>query len=58
MFENDEHLEEFSEEVAKKDKFKEEEQKKPIKVEHIKETWIILSTTDGQYKPGIYTYCQ
>ena len=30
MFENDEHLEEFSEEVAKKDKFKEEEQKKPI----------------------------
>ena len=29
MFENDEHLEEFSEEVAKKEKFK-EEQKKPI----------------------------
>lgn len=27
MFENDEHLEEFPEEVAKKEKFKEEEQK-------------------------------
>ena len=28
MFENDEHLEEFPEEVAKKEKLKEEEKKK------------------------------
>ena len=30
MFENDKHLEEFPEDVTKKEKFKEEQQKKPI----------------------------
>ena len=43
MSENDKHLEEFPEKVARKQKFKEEEQRKPNVVEHVKETLIISS---------------
>ena len=43
MSENDKCFEEFPEKVAKKKKFKEEEQRKLKVVEHVKETLIIPS---------------